>query len=127
MLTSTDALTRATRLVANTCAATNAKLFTRVVLEEWRLSDMAEEASEGVAELVDWILHHSPAAYAEVVLVWDGPLLFTEVLDHGHELPLGPLDLRCRTEARGAEHNDRGRCVWASYRTGRIEQLETAA
>lgn len=122
-----NALTRLTRLIANESAGTNAALFTRAVLEEWQLADMAEEAAEGVAELVDWTRRHGTSAYVEVTIVWDGPLLFTEVADHDDELPDGPLMLDCCFEDCGAEHTDRGRCVWASYRTGRAEQLRTAA
>lgn len=122
-----NAPTRFTRLIANESAPTNAALFARAVLEDWKLSDMAEEASEGVAELVDWTREHGTSMYLEVTLVWDGPLLFTEVTDHDDQLPDGPLVLRGRFEECGAEHTDRGRCVWASYRTGRPEQLRPAA
>lgn len=122
-----DALTRLTRLIANDSAGTNAALFARLVLEEWSLSDMAEEATEGVAELVDWTLRHSESAYLEIQLRWDGPLLFTEVIDHDDRLPNVPITLRSPYLDCGAEHTDRGRCIWTSYRTGRVEQLETAA
>lgn len=122
-----NAPTRLTRFIANESAATNAALFARAVLDDWKLPDMAEEASDGVAELVDWTLQHGTPMYLEVALVWDGPLLFTEVTDHDDRLPDGPLVLGCRFEECGAEHTDRGRCVWASYRTGRPEQLRPAA
>jgi len=127
MMRAGNAPTRLTRLIANDCAPTNAGLFARAVLEDWGLQDMAEESSEGMAELVDWALRHGPSMYLEVVLVWDGPLLFTEVTDHGDKLPEGLFDLSCRTEQCGAEHTDRGRCIWASYRTGRPEKLQAAS
>ena len=127
MMRAGNAPTRLTRLIANDCAPTNAALFARAVLDDWQLSDMAEESSEGLAELVDWALHHSPSMFIEVVLVWDGPLLFTEVTDHGESLPEALFGLSCRPEECGAEHTDRGRCLWASYRTGRPEQLRAAS
>jgi hypothetical protein len=122
-----NAPTRLTRLISNESAPTNAGLFVRAVLEEWKLSDMAEEASEGVAELIDWARRTGTSLYVEVAVIWDGPLLFTEITDHDDKLPEPPLKLGCRAEECGAEHTDRGRCIWASYRTGRREQLPVAS
>jgi len=127
-----DARTRSTPLVANACAPRNARLFTREVLADWGLADLADDACTGVSELSAWMAANESAPVQRITLVWDGPLLFTEVGDAGKRLPLRPVWraapggyavalIEAVSEDWGADHTPLGRCVWASYATGRGE------
>jgi len=122
-----DARIRFMQLVADASAPINATLFARAVLDDWGISDLAEQTCAGLRELVEWILGHGANALLEVTLVWDSSLLFTEVADHGEQLPEDPPPFERESEDRGAERTDRGRCIWVSHRTGRSEMLLPSA
>lgn len=122
----TDAQTRSTSLLADDSAVENARLFVRAQLPDWGLEALAERAEAGVTELVGWVRAHEPHVLLEITLVWDRPLLFTEVADRRHEpLPRRPVwrvqdpEAVARLEAValewGAEPETRGRRLWASY------------
>lgn len=134
----TDAQTRSTALLADASAAPNARLFARMVLADWELSEVAADACAGLSELVVWVLANDPGVLVEITLVWDGPLLFTEVADRQERLPHRPVWLNTEgghavaiLEAFslewGAEVDMRGRCLWASFHTGRAEMPRVEA
>jgi len=129
----TDAETRSTTLVADSNAPANACLFARAVLADWELSHLAADACACLTELVVWLLANEPSTLIEITLVWDGPLAFTEVSDHGRRLPNRAVwrsvdggravgTLEAFSLEWDAEGKPRGRCLWASYHTGRDEQ-----
>ncbi len=127
----TDAQTRSTTLAADGSAVPNARRFARDVLAVWLLSDLEANACAGLSELVTWAVANDPAVFIEITLIWDGPLLFTEVADRRGRLPsrptwlvedqLGVILLERSSLEWGAELNARGRCLWASFHTGRPE------
>jgi hypothetical protein len=129
----TDAQTRSTMLEADASAVAGARRFARDVLTRWLLPELAEAACAGLSELVTWAVANDPAALVEITLVWDGPLLFTEVTDRCEQLPHRPAWLLSDEYAVtvleesslewGAEMSTRGRLLWASFHTGRAEIL----
>lgn len=129
-ITLTEVRTRSTKLVADRNAPRNARLFTRHALDEWGLAHLADDACAGVSELSAWMTAPGDGAVQQVALIWDGPLLFTEVSDAG-AVPLCAADpaggalaaalLETVAVEWGAEYTGEGWCLWASFATGRGE------
>jgi len=123
----TNAQTRSTSLLADDSAAENARLFARAQLPDWGLGHLEAAACTGLGELLGWLRANDPNVLVEITLVWDPPLLFTEVADRHETLPRRPVWLLAaggreqvaRLEAAslewGAELDARGRRLWASY------------
>jgi hypothetical protein len=130
----TEVRTRSTELVADRNAPRNARLFTGRTLAEWDLEHLSEDACAGVSELSAWMTApdaaSEEAAIQRVTLVWDDPLLFTEVADVGGT-PLRPgAPLAGELAARvleavalewGTQAAPGGWQLWASYAAGRGE------
>lgn len=121
--TTTEAQTRSTRLLADCCAPENAALFACSVLDEWAMPELAPRASAAVSTLTEWTRSHGAHVQIEVTLVWDASmkLLFTEVADHSRLIPDNRVLALTASDDYGAEDTDRGRCLWASFETGRAE------
>lgn len=130
----TDAQTRSTMLLADSTAVPNAQLFARTQLAEWGLAQpqLVSDACAGLTGLLMWALANGPGVLVEITLVWDGPLPFTEISDRGEQIPHRPLwrlqeggravaVLEAASVEWGAETGPRGRCLWASFHTGRPE------
>jgi hypothetical protein len=129
----TDAQTRSTALLADSTAVPNAQLFARTQLAEWGLAQpqLMSDACAGMTQLLMWALTNGAGILVEITLVWDGPLLFTEISDRAEQIPHRPLwrhqdgravaILEAASVEWGAEAGPRGRCLWASFHTGRPE------
>ncbi len=124
----TEVRTRSTSLVGDASAPRNCRLFAGEILSEWGLDRLAEAACAGISELSAWLVANPGGLLQRVTLVWDEPLVFTEVADEGDRLPWRPAWLltdgglavqllEAASLEWGAENTATGRCLWASFRT----------